>query len=207
MTDTERKERLASVLAQFTHPSFGSIARDLGDFEEALPDIASRAELVAPGRLYLQERLPIGMIVALALPTVGAEVYARHITAALVMGNLVLIAPLSEAQCSIADRLDRALPGRVRLANGDSPAPVDLRERLVVTLGPGTHRFDTGESIAEDDGPAARRALCEQYSTPVASMAVVRSSFLPAGAATTARATPLGAPRRARAATAVHLAA
>ena len=184
MIDDARTARFTAVLAQFTHPSFGRVATDLSTFERVLPGFSSRAELIEPGRLYLSERLPIGMIVALSLPTVSPEVYARHLAAVLIMGNLALVAPLTEAQRTIADRMRRALPGKVRLAGEDLSSSADLRVRLLVTLGHGDYRLDGGQAIPEGQGDAAHQTLCAHYSRPVAALAVVRASYLPVPSST-----------------------
>jgi hypothetical protein len=105
--------RLAAILAQFTHPVFSRLAEGLDAFEEVLPKLAPHLGLVAPGRLEVREFIPVGTVTMLALPSVEPAQYARHLTAGLLMGNSLVLEPLTNTHGETNQIVDRVSARRV----------------------------------------------------------------------------------------------
>jgi hypothetical protein len=152
---------LDSLLAEFTHPALASFFAEIAAFATIPPGRIGPVDVVAPYAVGDAADIPRVTLVALA--DVPATTYVRHVTGALVMGNSVLLAPLSGSQALIADRARRAMPHLVRLAG--SGAPTVLGDDLFVALT--LHGAVFGEGIQPRLGIEHPDQLCACYEARV----------------------------------------
>ena len=176
--DLPQELLLASMIAQFSHPVLTPVLEEVRRFESVLPMFATEVALTRPGQLEVSSRRPLGVVTVLALPSTRIEMYARHLAAALLTGNRVLLSPLSGGQQAVAEAMDRARTGAVRFAGADPLPEPEAAGGPLAMLEHGVFHID---NLRRDDEDAAdpRRWLCERYSRFVVEIVAVRASYQP----------------------------
>ncbi|CAN5372599.1 hypothetical protein BH11ACT4_BH11ACT4_05090 [soil metagenome] len=173
--------RLGAMLAEFSHPVFSQVAREVRAFDGALPGLSPRLQLLSVGRLEMSTVQPLGVVTLLALPSTPVVSYVRHLAAALLLGNSVLLAPLDGTQAIIAERMARACPGQVRIAGDDTTPRLVARDDALVILGDDWARIDAGGYRDERAGDIPRNWLCDRYSRQAVTVVSVRPSYVAPG--------------------------
>ncbi|MFC5501443.1 hypothetical protein ACFPJ4_04220 [Lysinimonas soli] len=169
---------LASLVAQFAHPPLSRAAAELSAFDDVLPEFASRLARVDSTRLEVTETIPIGTVAVLALPTVATELYVRHVAAALLMGNSIVLSPLNGAQDLVAAAVSRVSAERVRIAGEHGSPRLGAPATVLVTIGPDSLRVDGVRETPHRDDAAERLRLCARYSRVAVDVVTVRSTFV-----------------------------